>query len=175
MGMWDQANDCDSCGGGLRPWGELAPPNPAVALDEDHPMDVGNRWGILTGAGAPRSRRVPRVFAGLGDDGEDNPPVDTDSTSGSIDNSDNVDAAVNPTISPVTANPGETISASSTPVDLSGGGSSSNGGGGGSPSVTPSTPNGGTTNYAPWFIGGAIVLGAGMVGVAYYRRRLRRR
>lgn len=139
-------------------------------------MDVGNRWGILTGAGAApdRLRRVPRVFAGLGDDGDDssddNPPVDTDTTSGSIDSSDNSDAAVNPTISPVTANPGETISASPTPTAVSNanGGGSTSSGGGGSPSVSSSTPA--STNYTPWIIGGAVVGGAGLLGFALWRR-----
>jgi hypothetical protein len=169
MGMWDQSN-CDTCGG-LRAWGHLAPPNPAVALDEDHPMDVGNRWGVL-GAGATL-RRVPSVFGNLGQVAPDeNPPVDTSSTSGSIDSSDNGDAAVNPTISPVTANPGEPITAQSDPNagNTSSGGSASSGG---SPIV--STTDAGTS-YLPWVIGGALVLGAGVAGAVYLRKRhLRRR
>ena len=170
MGMWDPPpSDCNDCGG-LRAWGELAPPNPAVALDEDHPMDVGNRWGIL-GAGATL-RRVKPVFAGLGDDSSDNPPVDTSGTSGSIDSSDNSPdgPAVNPVVSPVTANPGEPITAQSDPNagNTSGGGS---GGGGGSPMVSVNEPG---TSYLPWVIGGALVLGAGVAGAVYLRKRRRR-
>lgn len=165
MGMWDQP-DCDC--GGLRAWGALAPPNPAVALDEDHPMDVGNRWGIL-GAGATL-RRVQPVFAGLGDDSTDVPPVDTSSTSGSIDstNTDN-SPAVEPTISPVTANPGSPITAQSN----SGGASSSGGSStsGGSPMVSVDEPG---SSYLPWVVGGALVLGAGVAGAMYLRRRRRR-
>src|SRR5579863_4990447 len=169
MPMWNPPpGDCGDCGG-LRAWGHLMPPNPTVALDEDHPMDVGNRWGVL-GAGAG-PRRVERVFAGLGDDSSD-PPVDTSSTSGSIDSTDTSDAAVQPTISPVTANPGEPITAQSDPNagKSSGGGSSSSGG---SPMVSVNEPG---TSYLPWVIGGALVLGAGVAGAMYLRKHhLRRR
>lgn len=136
-------------------------------------MDVGNRWGVL-GAGAQpsRFRRVPRVFANLGQDpaNADDAPPDISGTSDSIDSTDNNTAAVDPTISPVTANPGEPITAQSDP---NAGKTTSSGSSGGSPGVSVDEPG---TDYTPWVIGGAIVLGAGVAGALYLRkRRLHRR
>jgi LPXTG-motif cell wall-anchored protein len=65
--------DCDSCDGGLRPWG-ARPSSADVSLYENSPVDVGNRYGIF-GAGKVGT------WAGFGNDGTSTPDASADTSS----------------------------------------------------------------------------------------------
>lgn len=163
-GIWGEVDDCDTCGDGLRPWSGTTP----NSLEEEHPMDVGNREGVI-GAGATgiNRRRVPTRF-GLGQLADDEAPaIDANpgapgSDAGGDSGSDN--PAVNTSINPTAA------TTAGAQTGTSPGGSTSSGGGNGGSDITADDSG---PDYVPWVIGGALVLAAG-VGAAVYLKRRRR-
>jgi hypothetical protein len=126
------------------------------------------------------------LFWGLGDDGSDdlespgNDPVIVGGSTGDIQNSNNGvlsasagDSANSSGVTNLTSvqstTPGGGVSpgnVSSTSDNSSGGGGGSSGGGGGSSGGSTTSP----TDYTPWLIGGAAVLGAGVIGYAYWKK-----
>jgi hypothetical protein len=168
-GMWDSP-DCDTCGDGLRPWADTTP----VSLDEAHPMDVGNREGVI-GAGA--RRRIAKHFAGLpgfGQLAEDTPPAidanpgapgsdaggDTGSTDPALNTVTSGAQTSNSTTGPFQSGTGPATTTTTTTTSSGGGGLSSDASSSGA-------------DYIPWVIGGALVLAAG-VGAAVYLKKRRR-
>jgi hypothetical protein len=85
--------DCDSCDGGLRPWG-ARPSSTDVSLYEDSPLDVGNRFGILGAGGIVQKGH----WAGLGDSTTDS----TTDSSGATTDSSAATATTTPANAPVT-------------------------------------------------------------------------
>lgn len=162
MGMWDPTN-CETCDGGLRPWGRRAPNGGEVSLYEESPVDVGNRYGVL-GAGA--------TTIGLGDD--EAPPIDSNpgsqTSNEATDQGSGGDSGFNPLINPVTANPGEAISA--------------NGNATGTTQTTTTTSSGGiftdasatsSSDPTPYVIGGLALAAVGGLGYYLYRRHKKAR
>lgn len=168
MGMWDPTN-CETCDGGLRPWGRRAPNGGEVSLYEESPVDVGNRYGVL-GAGFANT--------GLGDDGEDDTASDTNIQS-TLD-------AVGPDSAAISAqgnsNPGETpLNATTLPMANAATGSNSPGGTTPEASTTTTTTSSGistdasTSDSTPYVIGGLALAAVGGLGYYLYRRHKKAR